>query len=97
MAADLVVPVVYGFRAELLDVETGQYYMRFDDVPEVGTEVITRCHPRPAVWTSCGIQIGDLPARHHEDIRKSVYCGKVVWNRSGVAPIVHVELLPAAN
>ena len=97
MAADLVVPVAHGFRAELLEVETSSYYMRFDDIPEVGTEVITRCDPRPAVWTSCGILIGDLPARHHDDVRKAVHRGTVIWNRRGVAPTVHVELLPAPN
>lgn len=97
MAADPVVPMAHGFRAELLEVETGQYFMRFDDVPDVGIEVTTRCIPRPAVWTSCGIMIGDLPACHHDAVRDTVHCGTVIWNRRGVTPAVRVELQPTPS
>lgn len=97
MAADPVVPIVRSFSVELLEVETGQYYLCFDEVPEVGTEVTTRCDPRPAVWTACGILIGDLPACHHDAIRQTVHRGTVIWIRHGSAPAVRVELVSAAD
>ena len=92
MVADPGLSTANGFETYLIDVENCAYWDRFDDVPAIGTAVVTRDHPKPSVWTSCGILMGYLPACHHDSIRHAVHHGTVTWAHRGTEPLVRVNL-----